>query len=362
MKYIDEFRKRSAADGLIAKIKKIASKKVSLMEVCGTHTMAIFKYGIKNMLPERVNLISGPGCPVCVTPQIDIVRAIAISKLPNVMLASFGDMMRVPGGNTSLENEKAKGRDIRIVYSPLDSLDIAKKNKDKRVVFLGVGFETTSPSIAATILKAYDENINNLFFLSCHKLIPPTMKALLSLGEVRVDGFICPGHVSTLIGTIPYEFIAKDYNIPCVIAGFEPLDILQSILMLLEQINEGKALVKNQYTRCVKPEGNIKAMEILREVFEVSDSSWRGIGVIPKSGLKIREKYKNFDASAFEIEVEDIKEEEKGCICGNILRGINKPYDCKLFGKECTPLYPVGPCMVSTEGTCAAYYKYERRR
>jgi len=329
------------------------------MEVCGTHTVAIFKHGIRQLLPEKINLLSGPGCPVCVTPNADIDKAIALAKNAQVILTTFGDMMKVPGSYSSLSQVKAVGADIRVVYSILDALKIAENNSRKSVVFFGVGFETTSPTTASAILEAERLGIDNFFFLSVHKLIPPAMRALLDSDEVHIDGFICPGHVSTIIGSQPYEFIPREYGIPCVIAGFEPLDILQAIDMLLEQISAEEPRVDIQYRRAVRKGGNPIALKYLSTVFDVTDARWRGIGIIPKSGLKLGQHYKRFDADcAFKIVTRPPKE-AAGCCCGDILRGVSTPHECGLFAKACTPEHPVGPCMVSTEGTCSAWYLYE---
>ncbi len=330
------------------------------MEVCGTHTVAIFRSGIRNILPQNISLISGPGCPVCVTPDRDIDLAIEIARKDNVIFTTFGDMMKVPGTISSLERERAMGADIRVVYSSLDALDIAIKNPQKLVVLFGIGFETTSPTIASIIISAYKENISNFLALSAHKLIPPAMKILLDSGEVKIDGFICPGHVSTIIGSKPYQFIPENYGIPCVISGFEPLDILQSILMLVQQIENNEAGVEIEYNRVVHPEGNSVALKILDEVFAVGDAEWRGLGIVPKSGLYIKDKYRQFDAlSVFDISVNTYAKSEE-CLCGEVLRGSIIPTDCPLFGEACTPDNPVGPCMVSSEGTCSAYFRYGR--
>jgi len=366
MKYLDEYRNAEIARKILANIKAITTlalersegKEIRLMEVCGTHTVAIFKSGIRNLLPKNISLLSGPGCPVCVTPNEDIDKALYIARQKDVVLTTFGDMIKVPGSNSSLEKERAQGADIRIVYSALDALDIARRNPQKKVVLLGIGFETTSPTIASVILSAEKEGIDNFFILVAHKLIPPAMKALLDAEEVKIDGFLCPGHVSTIIGSSPYEFIPTDYGVPCVIAGFEPLDILQSILMAIQQIEKQKAKVEIEYRRAVRPNGNTTALKVLHEVFEICDAGWRGLGMIPQSGLQFRRKYHQFDAeSAFDINVSP-GGEPKGCLCGEILRGVKVPTDCTLFGKVCTPEEPVGPCMVSFEGTCAAYFKY----
>ena len=330
------------------------------MEVCGTHTVNIFRNGIKEMLPANINLISGPGCPVCVTPILYIDEIIALSRKNDFIITTFGDMIRVPGSTSTLEKEKANGADIRIVYSTLDALEVARLNSSKKVVFMGVGFETTSPTIASAILKAEEEKIDNFFVLSVAKIIPPAMRALLESREVNIDGFICPGHVSTIIGSRPYNFIATQYGVPCVISGFEPLDILQTIFMLVKQIEENDTKIEIQYQRVVKPEGNQIALEKVSRVFKVIDSEWRGIGKIPQSGLEIREEYTQFNARKFNVLVEKTKE-FTGCSCGEVLRGRITPPECPLFGEVCTPEDPKGACMVSSEGTCAAYYKYNER-
>ena len=357
LKYIDEYRNKEIAQNILWQIKSISQKKINLMEVCGTHTVSIFRNGIRKILPQNINLISGPGCPVCVTPIQYIDEIIAFSRKDNFIITTFGDMIRVPGSNSTLEKEKANGSDIRIVYSTLDALKIAYDNPFKNVVFMGVGFETTSPTIASAILQAEERKIKNFFVLSVAKIIPPAMKVLLESKEINIDGFICPGHVSAIIGSKPYSFIASQYNIPCVISGFEPLDILQTIFMLVKQIEKNKAKVEIQYKRIVKPEGNKIALEKINRVFKIVDSEWRGMGKIPLSGLEIRDKYEQFNARKFSISVERPKE-ISGCRCGEVLRGIIIPPECPLFGKICTPEDPKGACMVSSEGTCAAYYKY----
>jgi hydrogenase expression/formation protein HypD len=360
MKFIDEFHQPELARSLVSKIKHLMKwqNTLTLMEVCGTHTMSIFRFGIRSLLPDNIKLLSGPGCPVCVTPNHYLDQAIAYARLPNVIITTFGDMMRVPGSSSSLEKEKSQGRDIRIVYSTLDALKVAVQNRDKQVIFLGVGFETTSPTIASSMLQAQKDGLENYFVLCAHKLIPPAMEALVTEGEVKVDGFICPAHVSTIIGMEPYRPLAEKFTIPCVIMGFEPLDILQGIYMLIRQMEESNPRVENQYSRAVKPEGNLKAKKLLDEVFESVDSEWRGLGIIPQSGYRIRAQYRDYDAEdRIPAEVEPTKE-HKGCICGNILKGVNIPPECSLFAKVCTPESPVGACMVSSEGTCAAYYKY----
>ncbi len=359
MRYIDEFRESEYANGIIDKIHSISKKNVKLMEVCGTHTVAIFKSGIRELLPKTIKLISGPGCPVCVTPMADIDKAIVIARQKDVIFTTFGDMMRVPGSLGTLQKQKAdEGLDIRIVYSPLDALKIARDNKDKKVAFFSAGFETTTPTIAATVFQAYMDSLKNFFILPVNKTVPPAIKALLDTPELGLNGFICPGHVSVLIGSNVYKFIAEKYKRPAVISGFEPVDILLSIYMLIKQIEEKDAKVEIEYKRAVTPEGNKKAMGIMRDVFEPCDADWRGIGVIPESGLKLAKKYKGFDAvEHFGINIPAV-EDKTSCNCGDILRGLKEPPECKLFGKACTPENPVGPCMVSTEGSCAAYYRF----
>lgn len=362
MRYIDEYRDPGLIQMLMTKIDHLQQhypKELFLMEVCGTHTMAIFRSGLRNLLPKNIRLLSGPGCPVCVTPNHYLDKAIAYTRRDDVIITTFGDMIKVPGSSSSLEKEKGRGGDIRVVYSVMDALKIAQEYPGKNIIFLGIGFETTAPTLAATIKMAKEKNIQNFSVFSGHKLIPPAMQALVGAKELHIDGFICPGHVSTIIGGRPYGFIAREYKIPCVVAGFEPLDIVQAIFMLIQQIvNQDPPSVRIQYTRSVKEEGNPKALDLMEEVFEIKDSEWRGIGDIPESGLKIRGNFSSFDAEVnIEVEVEDTKE-NKGCICGPILRGIKTPLDCKLFKKGCSPENPIGACMVSSEGTCAAYFKY----
>ena len=357
MKYIDEYRKKDLILSVSAKLKSISKKEIVLMEVCGGHTMAIHRFGLTSLLPPTIRLISGPGCPVCVSSQHFIDMAMAYSKVPGVIITTYGDLIRVPGSSTSLEKERANGSDVRIVYSVLESLEIAKKNPEKKVVFLGIGFETTAPLTAAAILQAKKESIPNFFVLSAHKVMPPVMKALVDEG-VKIDGFIAPGHVSAITGTAIYNELASVCGLGVVVSGFEPVDMMQSILMLTDQIESGSPKVEVQYQRVVQSDGNKVAQKVLGDVFELRDDSWRGLGIIPKSGLKIREELSNFDAEKqFVVEVPE-STEPKGCICGQILRGLKTPVDCPLFAKKCTPSDPVGACMVSGEGTCATYYKY----
>jgi len=362
MKYITEFRDADVARALAGRIRQKAEgmPQTKLMEVCGSHTMAIARYGIRQMLPENVKLISGPGCPVCVTSNDYLDKAIALGKLDNVVLCTFGDMLRVPGSSSSLERERASGSDIRIVYSTLDAVALARKNADKKIIFLGVGFETTAPTIAASILEADNHNLKNYYVLCAHKTMPKPMETIVSGGRVDLHGFICPAHVSTIIGAHPYQFLVEKYGKSCVIAGFEPLDILESVDMLLEQIRNKKPAVEIQYSRVTTADGNPAALKLMDEVFEVCDANWRGIGIIPGSGLKIRDKYYKYDAEKkFDVEVEATVE-APGCICGEVMQGVADPPDCALFGKACTPEYPVGACMVSSEGSCAAWYRYAR--
>ena len=328
------------------------------MEFCGGHTVTIFRYGIRQTLPHTLEMVSGPGCPICVTANADLDKAIALSQIPDVITTTFGDMLKVPGSRSSLQEAKADGADVRMVYSTMDALDIAKEHPDRSVVFLGIGFETTAPTIAASILQAKAEGISNYYVLSQHKLCPPVIRALLDSGEVKLNGLICPGHVSAIIGSHPWETVARDYHIPCVISGFEPIDILQCVSMLVEQVEKGESKVEIAYRRGVRPEGNQWALELMEQVFEPCLAQWRGMGVVPDSGLKLREEFRQFDAElAFDIEPGPAYE-PKGCICGDILRGVKTPLDCRLYGKICTPEHPVGPCMVSSEGTCSAYYLY----
>ncbi|MFH1479432.1 MAG: hydrogenase formation protein HypD [Candidatus Omnitrophota bacterium] len=359
MKYVDEFRNDRVAKKLSQAIhdRACGMKPINIMEVCGTHTMSICNFGIRDLLPGNINLISGPGCPVCVTPKSYVDSAIYLARLKDVIIATFGDMMRVPGSDSSLVKERTDGRFIKTVYSPLDAVDIAKNNPSKKIIFLGIGFETTSPTVAASLEYAKKRKIKNFFVCSGHKIIMPAMKALVEDKELNIDGFLCPAHVSAIIGTRPYEFIAKRYKRSCVVTGFEPLDILQGILMIIEQIKNSKALVENQYNRVVRREGNVKAVNLLKDVFKEVDTEWRGIGMLKKSGLALSKKYSKFNALLNFSVPKIISKPDKGCICGSILKGIKKPIDCKLFGKGCTPIKPQGACMVSSEGTCAAYYR-----
>jgi hydrogenase expression/formation protein HypD len=357
MKFVDEYRDKARIQALAAEVKKLSRKNIALMEVCGGHTMAIHRFGLQSLLPANIKLLSGPGCPVCVSSQNFIDLSIECCRIPGVKVMTYGDLIRVPGSDSSLEKEKASGRDVRIVYSVLEALDTAKTDPSRPVVFLGIGFETTAPATAAALIQAKQEEINNFFVLSAHKVMPPVMQALAEDG-LRLDGFIAPGHVSAVTGTFIYNFLAEKYGLGVVVSGFEPSDIMQSVLMLVKQFESGKPAVEIQYQRVVKPRGNMVAQKMLKDVFTLKNDNWRGIGMIPLSGLKIAEAFSQFDAEKrFDLKVADAKE-PKGCICGEILRGRKSPPDCSLFGTTCTPENPVGACMVSAEGTCAAYFRY----
>ncbi len=359
IKYMEEYRDPRLSRSLLDRIRKQSRKEVRLMEVCGTHTVSIFKSGIRTALPPTISLLSGPGCPVCVTAQKEIDAFIELSRVDGVTVTTFGDLMRVPGRSSSLQRERAERRDIHVVYSAFDALDMARRNPDKKVAFLAVGFETTAPTIAASILAAREERIGNFSVFSAHKLVPPALGVLMKMNGLKLDGLILPGHVSVVIGEKAYLPLVRDYRLPCAIAGFEPVDILQAIFRLVEQIETGKPRLDNCYPRAVSHAGNIKAQQIMEQVFEKVDAGWRGLGDIQGSGLKIREEFASFDAQQiFGLTLGD-SEEPKGCACGQILTGIKSPVECPLFEKVCTPLDPVGPCMVSSEGTCAAYYRYQ---
>ncbi len=358
MKYITEFRRSELARGLINRIRQKSEKPARLMEFCGGHTVTIFKYGIRQVLPDNIEMVSGPGCPVCVTANSDIDKAIGLAQIPGVTITTFGDMLKVPGSRSSLQKVKAEGGDVRMVYSTMDALDIAADNPERKVVFLGIGFETTAPTVAASILQAEEKGINNYSVLSLHKVCPPVIRAILDSGEVKLQGLICPGHVSAVIGSHPWEFIARDYGIPCVVSGFEPVDVLRCVDMLVAQIENGESKVEVAYRRGVRPKGNLEAIRLMNQVFEPCPASWRGIGEVAASGLGIREEYRQFDAEfAFDIEP-GVSYEPAGCLCGEVLRGVKTPLDCGLFGATCNPENPVGPCMVSSEGSCSAYFLY----
>ncbi|MFA5121991.1 hydrogenase formation protein HypD [Zavarzinia sp.] len=366
MKFSDEFRNGEIAKGLVARIATLldacgatVEKPLRFMEVCGGHTHAIFRHGLADMLPRSLEFLHGPGCPVCVLPMGRVDDCVAIAEQKGVIFTTFGDAMRVPGSKKSLLQAKADGADVRMVYSPLDALEIARKNPDRQVVFFGLGFETTMPATALTVLRAAKEGIANFSLFCNHITIIPTIRAVLDSPDMAVDGFIGPGHVSMVIGTKPYRFIAEHYRRPLVVTGFEPLDVLQAIWMLLRQIHEGRVEIESQYARIVPEDGNRAALQAIAEVFELRDFfEWRGLGSIEHSGVKMREKYAAFDAERkFAIGQVTIAD-PSACQCGEVLKGAIKPWDCKIFGTACTPSTPVGALMVSSEGACAAYYQY----
>ncbi len=362
---LEVFKNPQLAKSLLESIAAAKVGDVNLMEVCGTHTMAIARGGLRSVLPPNVHLLSGPGCPVCVTCNRDIDTVIALAKMPQVTITTFGDMIRVPGSTTTLQKEKAAGADVRVVYSPLDALRIAQSEPAREVVFVGVGFETTAPLVAATIRRAKEQGIGNFSVACAHKNVPHVLEVLVNDPEVAIDAFILPGHVSTIIGTRPYAFLAEKYGIPGVVTGFETVDVLEGIAMLVRQLEQKAAgdaraaKIEIAYARGTQSEGNPTAVAAIEEVFEECDAEWRGLGTIPRSGFRIRSEYSQFDAIAkFSPEPEPTKE-PRGCRCADILRGVLRPSQCPLFEKVCTPQSPVGPCMVSSEGSCAAFYKYQ---
>ena len=360
MKYIDEFRDPALARTLLAQIESHATQPVRLMEFCGGHTHAIMRYGLRTLLPPTVDLRSGPGCPVCVTANADLDRAIALAQVPGLILTTFGDMMRVPGSRQSLQEAKAGGADVRLVYSTLDALQIARQNPDRSVVFLGVGFETTAPTVAAAILQAEAEELANFSVLSLHKLTPPATRAILDAGELNLDGILGPGHVTTVIGADAWEFLPAEYGVPLAVAGFEPLDILRAVADLVDMVVQGGPAVSNTYARSVTRQGNPAALEVMDRVLAVSAAEWRGLGPVPASGLSIRPEFAGFDAAhRFEVDPGPTRE-HRGCRCGDVLRGTLTPPECPLVDRTCTPTRPIGPCMVSAEGACAAYYQFGR--
>ena len=366
MKFVDEFRDPDKArillreiESLVPKIRKKLDRPIYIMEVCGGHTHSIFRFGIETMLPGEIELIHGPGCPVCVLPMGRVDDCIALAEMPDTIFTTFGDAMRVPGSKKSLMQAKADGADVRMVYSPLDALQLAHNNPDKEVIFFGLGFETTMPSTAMTILQAEADGVTNFSLFCNHITIVPTVKAILDSPDLRLDGFLGPGHVSMVIGTSPYDFIAEHYKRPVVVAGFEPLDILHSIWMVIKQIAEGRAEIENQYNRIVPDDGNNVALNAVAKVFELREFfEWRGLGSIDHSGVRVRESYAQYDAERkFPIPAISIAD-PKSCQCGEVLKGAIKPWECKVFGKACTPEKPLGALMVSSEGACAAYYQY----
>ncbi|MBE9167734.1 hydrogenase formation protein HypD [Pleurocapsales cyanobacterium LEGE 06147] len=371
MKFVDEYRDAKVAQKYAGAIAQITTRPWTIMEICGGQTHSIIKYGVDELLPEEINLIHGPGCPVCVTPAELIDKAIALASRPDIIFCSFGDMLRVPGGRATLQNQsrlsgdllavKATGGDIRIVYSPLDALKIALANPAKQVIFFAVGFETTAPTTAMAVYQAAQKGVKNFSLLVSHVLVPPAMETILSSPHNRVQGFLAAGHVCTVMGYTEYEPIVHKYSVPIVVTGFEPLDILQGIYMCIKQLEEGKAEVQNQYSRSVHRHGNEIAQKLIREVFEVVPRQWRGIGAIPQSGLGLRYRYAEFDAEKrFNLTNYPVQE-EKECLSGLVLQGVKKPHDCPAFGTNCTPEHPLGAPMVSSEGACAAYYRYRQR-
>jgi hydrogenase expression/formation protein HypD len=360
MKYLDEYRDGDIAAKLVERIRRVQTRPWVIMEVCGGQTHSIVKNGIDHLLPKGIELVHGPGCPVCVTPLEMIDKAHAIARCPDVIFCSFGDMLRVPGSDGDLFSIKSQGGDVRVVYSPLDCLKIAKANPDKQVVFFAIGFETTAPANAMLAWQARQMGLKNVSLLVSHVLVPPAIEAVLSSPQNRVQGFLGPGHVCAVVGYAEYEPLAARFHVPIVVTGFEPLDILEGVLMLVEQLEQGRAEVENQYSRVLERAGNRPAQELIAKVFEVSDRKWRGVGMIPQSGFRLREEFRELDAEArFSVEAIDTMEPEV-CIAGQILQGIKKPHDCPAFGTECTPQRPLGATMVSAEGACAAYYAYGR--
>ena len=358
MNLLDGFKDPKLCRNVLRQIEAEVDGQFRFMEVCGTHTVAIFQSGLRSLLPESIIHLSGPGCPVCVTHEREVAAYLELAE-KDVIITTFGDLMRVPGPNKkNLKDAQAEGARIKVVYSAFDGLKVAMENPQDKVVFLGIGFETTAPTVAATLKVAKEQNINNFYVLSFHKLVPPALKVLLEDQDATIDGFLLPGHVSTIIGLKPYQFLASDYQTPAVISGFEPLDILQAILLMIRQKNNNQPEVVNNYKRAVADIGNPRARQVMDEVFEITDASWRGIGTIPQSGLGLNKDYKRFDGfKALDITLPDVPP-IPGCKCGDVLKGKIRPDECPLFKKACTPDSPVGPCMVSTEGSCAAYFKY----
>ena len=360
LKHLEEYRDSAIAGKLIERIKNTINHDVRLMEVCGTHTMSIFRHGVRDVLPKNIHLLSGPGCPVCVTAQPEIDAFIAYARVEDTIVTTFGDLIRVPGTTSSLQKEKADGRDVRIVYSAFDALKIAQANPDKRVVFLGVGFETTAPTIAASILAARDMQVPNFLVACAHKTVPAALDALMNNDQVQISGFLLPGHVSVILGRQAYQAFFDKFKVPCVVAGFEPTDILDAVRRLGDQIEKGSPQLDNAYARAVSEAGNPKARAVMDTVFEPVDAVFRGIGMIPGSGLQIRPAFATHDA-AVQIPVSvPVSKEPAGCACGDILTGAKTPPECRLFRKACTPENPIGPCMVSSEGTCSAYFRFHQ--
>lgn len=360
MKFIDEYRDAKLVKLFSDKIREIITRSWVIMEVCGGQTHTILKYGLEQLLPDDLTVVHGPGCPVCVTPLEMIDKAITIARRPDVILTTFGDMMRVPGSEFDLLSVKAMGGDVRMVYSPLDALQIAERHPQKKVVFFAIGFETTAPANAMAVKEAWKKGIHNFSIVCAQVLVPPAIEAILSSGNSRVQGFLAAGHVCTVMGYEEYIPIANKYKVPIVVTGFEPVDLLEGIYMAVKQLEENRYNVENQYKRVVKREGNVAAQTIMREVFTPIDRNWRGIGLIPMSGLKLSEQFSKFDAEIiFEVEKLSVSESDE-CIAGEVLQGLKKPHQCQLFGKKCRPEHPVGAPMVSSEGACAAYFRYNR--
>ena len=362
MKYLDEYRDAELAQGLLEQIRRVQKRTCVLMEVCGGQTNSIVKFGIDDLLPKEIELVHGPGCPVCVTPLELIDKAHAIASRPEVIFCSFGDMLRVPGSECDLLTVKSRGADVRVVYSPLECLKIARKHPDRQVVFFAIGFETTAPANAMLVWRAKQEGLQNVSVLVSHVLVPPALEAILDSPWNRVQGFLGPGHVCAIMGYQEYEEICARYRVPIVITGFEPVDLLEGVLMAVRQLEEGRAEVENQYSRAVSREGNLAAREVVANVFEVCARKWRGVGPIPQSGYRLREEFRAFDAER-RFDVGEIDTQEPAiCISGEVLRGVKKPHDCPAFGTECIPAHPLGATMVSSEGACAAYYLYGRHQ
>lgn len=362
MKYVDEYRDRQRADLVAASIRKTVKRPWKIMEVCGGQTHTILQYGIEDLLPPAVELLHGPGCPVCVTPLELINKAVAIAKLPDTIMCSFGDMLRVPGNDGDLLQARAEGADVRIVYSPLDAIKLAREYPERKVIFFAVGFETTAPANAMAVHQAKKLGLENFFILCSHVTVPPIMEAMLESPSNQVQGFLGPGHVCSVMGWSEYEAIAKRFAVPIVITGFEPLDLLDGILLCVKQLEAGRSTVENQYARAVSRVGNESAQSLLSEVFTVSDRSWRGIGTIARSGFRLTDAYSDFDAE-LQFDTGNVPSQESPlCISGEILRGVKKPIDCSAFGKQCTPESPLGATMVSSEGTCATYYKFGKSK
>ena len=360
MKYLDEYRDAHIARALLAEITQQARQPWVLMEICGGQTHTIMRYGLDELLPPNIELVHGPGCPVCVTPLETIDKALELASRPEVILVSYGDMLRVPGSHADLFQVKAAGGDVRVVYSPTDALKIARQNPERKVVFLAIGFETTAPANAIAVWQAKHERIENFSVLVSHVLVPPAIRALMTSPDCRVNGFIAPGHVCTVMGCGEYEALARDFRVPIVVGGFEPVDLLEAILLLVRQLEKGESRVENQYVRSVNYQGNLPAQRVVEEVFEIADQKWRGIGIIPRSGLRVREEYGDYDASRIFHLASITAEEPAECISARVLQGLKKPTDCPAFGMRCTPHNPLGAPMVSSEGACAAYYNYRR--